>query len=149
MLEIIVAIALFTIIIMLSGSMYTLSQRAYNKGEVRGELAQNARVSLDRISREIRQSVDIVTDLSATTTEIFFQDGHDISQITYLRYYLNGTDLQRGIVVYYFEIEPEVYVTYNSTVESGDPPEEDSENKIVGEYFSNLQFWVAGGLVYI
>lgn len=157
-LEIIVSISLFTMVIMISGSMYVLAQRTYNKGEVGGELAQNARVCLDRISRELRQSVDIITDLpparddpeNPPSQEIFFQDGHDISQITYLRYYLDSTDLKRRQIAYYFEVEPDVYVPYNSEGAGGESPEElIIEDRIVGEYFNNLNFWGSGGLVYI
>jgi len=156
--EIIVSISLFTIIIILVGSIYTLSQKAYNKVSNRGELVQNARVSLDRMSREIRQSIDIVTDMPETddepgnppVEEIFFQDGHDNSQIFYIRYYLSGTNLYRSVIVYYFDEEPDIYVTYNSTDQGGDPPEElIQENKVVGEYFNELKYWGSGGLVHV
>jgi prepilin-type N-terminal cleavage/methylation domain-containing protein len=157
-LEVIVSILIFTLAILLVNSMYTISQRSYNKGSNKAELVQNARVSLDRISREIRQSVDIVTDLPETNdnpedppvNEIFFQDGHDISQITYLRYYLNNSNLMRRHTAYYFDEEPETYVTWNSVDEFDNPPEElIFEDRIVGEYFDNLEFWGSEGLVHI
>ena len=156
--EIIVSIALFTIAILLVGSMYVLAQRSYNKGSNQGELVQNARVCLDRISREIRQSVDIVTTLPETsndpenppTEEIFFQDGHNVSQLTYLRYYLNGTDLMRKHTAYYFDGEEETYVAHDSVDINGDPPEElIKKNRIVGEYFNTIQFWGADNLIHI
>lgn len=156
--EIIVSISLFTIAIILINSMYLLSQKSYNKGASQGELTQNIRVSLDRISRELRQSEDIVTVLPETNNdpenpppnEIFFQDGHDISQVTYLRYYLNVTDLMRSHIAYYFDDEPNIYVVWNSVDEFGDSPEElILEDRIVGEYFNNLEFWGSDGLVHI
>ncbi|MDD5032472.1 MAG: prepilin-type N-terminal cleavage/methylation domain-containing protein [Patescibacteria group bacterium] len=158
LLEILVSLSLFTLAIILATSMYSLSQRSYNKGAGKGELVQNARVSLDRISRELRQSVDIVTVLPETDSnplnppaaEIFFQDGHDASQITYLRYYLDGTDLKRSRVVYYFATEPATYVAYNGIDQFGDPPEESiTEDRVVGEYFNQLQFWGSSGLVHV
>ncbi|MDD5294956.1 MAG: prepilin-type N-terminal cleavage/methylation domain-containing protein [Patescibacteria group bacterium] len=158
LLEILVSLSLFTLAIVLVGSMYSLSQRSYNKGAGKGELVQNARVSLDRISRELRQSINIVTDLPETdsdpgdppATEIFFQDGHDASQTTYLRYYLDGTDLRRSLIVYYFDAEPDTYVVYDSVDQYGNPPQESIvEDRVVGEYFSQLQFWGSGGLVHI
>ncbi|MFA4833382.1 MAG: hypothetical protein WC619_00865 [Patescibacteria group bacterium] len=158
LLEILVSLSLFTLAIILVGSMFSLSQRSYNKGAGKGELVQNARVSLDRISRELRQSVNIVTDLPETDTdpmdppaeEIFFQDGHNASQITYLRYYLDGADLKRSYVVYYFSAEPETYVTYDSVDQDGYSPEElIIEDRIVGEYFDQLQFWGSNSLVHI
>ena len=64
--EILVSLSLFVLIIFLVNSVYVLSQRAYNKNSDTAELTQNVRVSLDRISREIRQSTNIVTELPAT-----------------------------------------------------------------------------------
>ena len=152
-LEIVVSIALFTFVIILITAMYALAQRAYNKASNRGELAQNARVSLDRISREIRQSVDIITILPEVhddpedppAEEIFFQDGHDINDITYLHYYLDGTNLMRSHVVYYFEEDPNTYVSWDSK----DAIEDIIENRVVGEYFNSMEFWGTDGLVNI
>jgi len=157
-LEITVVISLFVFIIMLTSSLYLLSQRAYRKGSGRGELAQNIRVSLDRMSREIRQAVDIVTVLPTTgddpgdppMNELFFQDGHEIEEVTYIYYYLNGTDLKRSHIAYYFAEEPGVYVIWNSTNQLGESPEElIIEDRIIGEYFNTLEFWGTDGLVYI
>jgi prepilin-type N-terminal cleavage/methylation domain-containing protein len=158
LLEILVSISLFAFALILVNSMYSVSQKSYNKGANKGEIIQNSRVSLDRIGRELRQSVNIVTVLPETgddplnppADEIFFQDGHDISQISYLRYYLDGADLRRSLIVYYFPSEPNIYVTYNSVDQYGNPPEESIvEDRIVGEYFSKLEFWASNNLVYI
>ena len=158
MLEILVSLSLFAFAILLVNSMYSLSQKTYNKGANKGELVQNARVSLDRMGRELRQAIDIVTVLPATDSdplnppanEILFQDGHDISQITYLRYYLDGADLKRSHIAYYFSSDPGIYVTHDSLDQDGYSPEElIIEDRIVGEYFSGLQFWGSSSLVYI
>jgi len=156
LLEIIVSLSLFSFLILLVNSMFVISQRAYNKGSARGELAQNSRVSVDRISREIRQSEEIVTLMPATSTdilfppvnEIFFQDGHDISQITYLRYYLNGTDLMRSNLAYYFVSDPSVYVRWDSLDATSLPPLVlVIENRVIGEFFNKLEFWGDNNLV--
>lgn len=157
LLEIIVSVFLFTIIIILVSDIYLVTQRAYNKNSDTAELTQNARVSLDRISRELRQSASIITALPATETEpgnppaiqIFFQDGHDVSRITYLKYYLNGANLMREHKIYYFSQEPSIYVTYNSLDQGGSPPLEITEDRVVGEYFNELKFWGANGLINI
>jgi len=158
MLEIIVSLALFVIVIILVSSIYLLAQKSYNKSSDLAELTQNARVCLDRLSRELRQSVNIVTALPPTDSdpenppaeEIFFQDGHNISQITYLRYYLDGTNLMREHKAYYFASEPTVYVTYNTTDQYGNSPDEKIlENRIIGEYFSQLKFWDNSGSISI
>lgn len=158
LLEIIVSMFLFTIIIILISDVYLATQRAYNKNSDTAELTQNARVSLDRISRELRQSSSIITTLPATAddpgnppaNQIFFQDGHDPSRITYLRYYLNGANLTREYKAYYFDQEPSVFVAYNSLDQGGNPPLETIiDDRIVGEYFSELKFWGASGLINI
>lgn len=158
LLEITVSISLFVMIIFLSSSLYSLSQKSYNKISDKGELIQNARVSLDRITRELRQSANIITVLPETgddpenlpAQEIFFQNGHDTDQIMYIRYYLDNTNLKKIVIVYYFDEDPDVYVSYDSVDQSGDPPEElIIENRIVGEYFSGLEFWGIGGLIHI
>jgi len=156
--EIIVSISLFTIIIILVSNIYLVTQNTYNKNSDIAELTQNARVSLDRISRELRQSSSIITTLPETdsdpnnppTNQMFFQDGHDINQITYLRYYLDGTNLMREHKAYYFEEEPLVYVVYNSLDQGGDPPSETVlDDRVVGEYFTKLEFWGVNGLINI
>ncbi|NCQ16354.1 prepilin-type N-terminal cleavage/methylation domain-containing protein [Candidatus Falkowbacteria bacterium] len=156
LLETMVSLALFTIIIILVSDVYLVTQQAYNKNSDLAEITQNARVSLDRISRELRQSASIITTLPETDTDpenppagqIIFQDGHETSQTTYLKYYLNGTDLIREHKAYYFEEEPTVYVTYNSVDQGGFPPLENIlSRQIVGEYFTELGFWGGNGLV--
>jgi len=117
------------------------------------ELVQNGRVAFDRLSRELRQSVEITTPLASSSSEaeneILFQDGHDSDEITYIYYYLSGTNLRRAKIAYYFDEEPSVYVRYNSRNEVNDPPEDVVlEDKIVGEYFENIEFWGEYGLVY-
>lgn len=158
LLEIIISLALFTIIIILVSDAYQVMQRAYNKNSNIAELTQNARVSLDRLTRELRQSSSIATALPETDTDpenppagqIFFQNGHDTSQITYLRYYLDGANFMRQHKAYYFEEEPSVYVAYNSLGQGGEPPLENIiDNRVVGEYFSDLKFWGANGLINI
>lgn len=154
-LEIVVSISLFIIIILLINSIYSLSQQVYNKSADEAELVQNARVCLDRISREIRQSVNIITAMPSNPTstpanEIFFQDGHDIDQMTYIYYYLDDSNLIRQHRAYYFDSEPGVYVPIGSVDGFGAPPEElILEDRIVGEYFDSLEFWGEGGHVNI
>ena len=153
-LEILISLSIFTILVMLTGSMFVISQQSYRKASVRAELTQNARVSLDRISREARQAVDIATVLPTTEVgaenELKFQDGHDISQITYIRYYLIGSDLMRQHLAYEFSSDPGVYVLWDSVDGIGDPPDEiNLEERIVGEYFNSINFWGEDGLVNI
>lgn len=156
LLEIIVSLSLFVIIIILVNSIFITSQRSYNKNSNQAELSQNVRVSLDRMSRELRQATNIITTLPATKTDplnppaeqIFFQDGHDTSRLTYLRYYLNGTNLMRENKAYYFDADPLTYVAYNSLDQGGSPPSFSIlEARVIGEYFNGLKFWGTGGVI--
>jgi prepilin-type N-terminal cleavage/methylation domain-containing protein len=153
LLEIVVAVSIFVLIIMISGSLYTISQRSYTSSENKMELVQNGRVAFDRLSRELRQSVEIATPLasssSETENEILFQDGHDSDEIAYVYYYLSGSDLRRAKIAYYFNEEPGDYVRYSSKDEDDNSPETTVlEDKIVGEYFKNIEFWGEYRLVY-
>ena len=158
LMEVMVAVFLFAFLMIMVGSSFTLAQRSYNKGATENELAQNIRVSLDRLTREIRQSVGIITILPPNNTdplnppadELMIQDGHDISQITYIRYYLSSGNLSRRHFAYFFDEEPTVYVTYNATDPYGNPPQEIViSDQIIGEYGSNLDFWGGSGQIFL
>ncbi len=73
-----------------------------------------------------------------------------MDQITYIKYYLDGSNLKREYSAYYFSEDPGVYVPYNSLDQLDDPPEHLTiEDRIVGEYFNQLYFWGDSGLVNI
>jgi prepilin-type N-terminal cleavage/methylation domain-containing protein len=153
LIEVMVSMSLFVILILIINSLYVIAQRAYTKGAEKGELVQNARVCLDRISREVRQSLEVITALPVDnsgllSSEIFFRDGHDITQITYIYYYLDNNRLVRQHRAYNFPTEPENYVTLSSIDEFGYPPEiVILEDRIIGEYFSSIGFWGDAGLI--
>ncbi len=140
---VIITLTVFTLII----SIYLLGQRTFRETGEYAELVQNARVTLDRLARELRQTPEIVTYIpdpelaEPAAHEIEFQDGHDMTEIKYIRYYLNGSDLYRQIKAYYFPSLPEVYVHWNDEDEFGTPPEISLlEDRIVGEYITNIDF---------
>ncbi|MFA6393379.1 MAG: hypothetical protein WCW25_00685 [Patescibacteria group bacterium] len=156
--EILVAIFLFSFLMVMTGESYLLAQRAYKKGASEGELTQNARVSVDRITREIRQSESIVTVLPPTAddplnppvSEFIIRDGHTPDVITYIRYYLQDNSLKRHHYSYYFEDSREIYVPPETTDEFGNSPlMETFSDEIIGEYFESLRFYGSGGLVNI
>lgn len=156
--EIIVSLAIFVMVILLTGSIYSLSQKSYKKSSDLAELTQNNRVCLDRLSRELRQSVNIITTLPPTeddpanppAEQIFFQDGHDSSQITYIRYYLNGSELMREHSAYSFSTDPGVYVYYDSLDLGGSLPDKVLEDtRITGEYFDQIKFWGSSNMINI
>ncbi|MFW5888235.1 MAG: PilW family protein [Patescibacteria group bacterium] len=146
LLEIMVALSLFAIITIMVTSMYILSNRAAGRSSAKAEMAQNIRVSFNRINREVRQSPEVVTDLSSNKSEassrLIFENGHNEEEIFYIKYYLDGTDLRRSEIVYYFPSEEEEYVSYNTLNQENESPEEKTvEDRLVGENFKELKFW--------
>jgi len=143
--EMVIAITVSVLIVVTVSSAYTLSQRTYLGGESAAEITQNGRVILERMSREIRQAKEIVTELSTTSTgatsTIEFQDGHDISTIHYIRYFKDGANVKREKIVYNFD-ETATSVPWNAKDEYGNPPTPSiEESAIVGEYVNNLEIW--------
>ncbi len=80
LIEVIISITILILILFIVYSSYTLSIQSYVEGENIAEITQNGRVILERLSREIRQAKEIVTDLTedriGSLSEIKFHDGH-------------------------------------------------------------------------
>lgn len=78
--EVIIVLTISLIIIVAVFSAYDLSQKSYIAAERKAEIIQNGRVVLERMSREIRQAKEIVTELPSERisppSEIKFRDGH-------------------------------------------------------------------------
>jgi prepilin-type N-terminal cleavage/methylation domain-containing protein len=149
LIEVIISLTITSLLLLIVASLYGLSQSTYATTDTTAEITQNGRVILDRLIRELRQTPAIVTTIPATNgdpeslpDEIMFQDGHDTSAIRYLRYYLIGSDLKRQIIIYYFPSDPANYVYWHATDQGGNPPtSEILEDKIIGEYVYDLEFW--------
>lgn len=148
--EVISVIAIGLIITLAVYEVFLMSQKAFGQAEANLELTQNARIFLDRVTREIRQSDAIASSLPPTkitegfppASELMFQDGHDVPDIQYLRYYLDGGLVKRQRIVYFFDAEPLVYVPFNAEDEFGDPPSSQvMDEKIIAEYASELKFY--------
>jgi type II secretory pathway pseudopilin PulG len=154
--ETVVAILLMSLILLLVLSIYLIAQKSYLQNQGRAELMQNGRTVLDRMERELRQAIDIATVLPADDSlpssiphEIVFQDGHDQSTIHYIRYYLDGTNLKRQVIAYYFPSDPSIYVRYDSVDANYLPPQNlILQDQIIGEYVSELDFF-GDNIVYI
>lgn len=162
--ELLVAIGIFLIIIVAVNSAYVLNQRAYREGEMAAELTQNGRVVLERITREIRQAKETVTEIPQVPdnpeqpppSEIEIEDGHTPSPYEelgsdyyYIRYYLpeGSTELKRQYRVYCFDecAVCDIYFRWND-IRIVDSTEENThpcllEETTIGEYITNLKFW--------
>ena len=132
--------------------IYTNTSRYSQAEKTKLELAQNGRILLDRLSRELRQTNEIVSILPATgddpdnpaLTEISFQNGHDTNQITYIRYYLsvNQKQVYREHSAYYFSDDPDTYVRRDSLNQSGEGPIKIIfSDEPIADYSKDLAVW--------
>ncbi len=146
--EMIIAISIASLLILIVTLSYQVSDNTYRQVDRSAELSQNGRVFLDRIARELRQTPDIITVLPATSTstpevsEIVFEDGHDMSRIQYIRYYLEETTIKRQLITYTFSDSPQTTVySYSLDVLSQPPLQTIEDEKIISEYVDELNFW--------
>lgn len=151
LIEVVITLTIAALLFLVATYVYIISQSAYRSANFKAELSQNSRVLLDRIARELRQTADLATDLPLTDNdpetlpdEIIFQDGHDSSQVTYIRYYLEGTDVKRQVLGYVLtgDTEPYVYQYHDAVDQFGQPAEPLTlEDKLVAENLSDMEFW--------
>ena len=170
--EILISVAIFIIVVAAVVDVYLAGQKLYQKGEDQAELLQNGRVLLEKMSREIRQSEEIVTQMPSISTdpnnppvhEIEFQDGHTPSPYSYLNsdyYYIRysvatgTTEVHRQYLVYCFDdcSNCNGYFRWNDVKTDGDGNTTSThpcilEDKVVAEYVTNLSIW-GGGTVNI
>jgi len=148
--EIVITIFISMTILLVTYDIFLISQKSFTIGDARLELIQNSRVVLDRLTRELRQTSEIVTALPLTKSvigfpppnEIQFQDGHGLTDIQYIRYYLIDNSLYRQRIAYSFSEEPDTYVAWNAENEYGQPPNAAIlDNKIIAEYITDLIFF--------
>jgi len=148
--EILVAIAVGTLLLVALYSVYIVSSKSYRRGVNQEELAQNARISLERISRDLRQTERIVTELPPDNTDplnpplayLQFQDGHNTNQVQYIKYYLDSSNLKRQVVHYYFSNNPGTWVAWNAQDQFGNSPQESIDEDVVkADKISALTFY--------
>ena len=146
--EMLIAITVLVLIVITISGIFVLNQDVFRTTNTKAELLQNARTATDTMGREIRQAVELVTTLPANDSnpaeiahELEFEDGHTDSQVQYIRYYLDGTDLKRQIKVYYFSTNPSVYVHWNDVDPFGGPENTTIDDRLMAEFFSHLDFF--------
>jgi prepilin-type N-terminal cleavage/methylation domain-containing protein len=127
--ELLVAVAVSSILVTVTISTYSLFRRSMTLDQSRAALAQNGRIALDRLSRELRQTPEVVTELPVdvndnTVTqpgEIEFEDGH-ADDLTYKRYYIANSTLKVDVKEYYFTYDTATRVKWNAIGTSGESP---------------------------
>ncbi len=143
LIETLVIMIIFVLVLGVVYSSHVLSQRGYVEGEISAELTQNARVILERMTREIRQAREVLTDFPLNLDEAFdsneieFEDGHLEERYYYIRYFQDNGEIKREVKRYYLAGVPVAWDTapkeeLNMVVE---------ELSVVGEFIDDFRFW--------
>jgi prepilin-type N-terminal cleavage/methylation domain-containing protein len=127
--ELLVAVAVSGILVAITISTYSLFRRSLTLDQSRAGLSQNGRITLDRLSRELRQTPDVVTTLPTTSSDnsvtqpgyIEFEDGH-ANDLTYKRYYVSSGVLKVDVKQYYFSYDTVTRVKWNAIGTGGVSP---------------------------
>ncbi len=144
--EVITSASIGAIVLAVVYLSFLAGQQIHQRGVMNAELAQNGRIALDRITRELRQTGEITTALEENEpitpqTEIQFEDGHN-EEIQYITYYLDGTELKREIGHYYFPSDPNTWVYATSTDSFGNLANyEIDDEQTVSQFITKLTFY--------
>lgn len=130
LIELLIAMFVFITVLTVATSSYVAGQRAWQTGSEINEITQNSRIAIDKISRELRQTHEIVTNLPAS--ELEFQDGHS-EELQYLHYYLDNNLLKRQIIAYELD---DIAVRYNVP----GAEKKIKKDQIIAEYITSMQF---------
>lgn len=130
--------------------VYNVSYKSYRRSVNQSELSQNARIALERITRDLRQTNRVTTELPPDTTDpqnpptnnIQFEDGHDTNQIRYIKYYLDQNNLHRQVIHYFFSSDPNTWVVWNAQDQFGNLAQESiDEDTIKADKINSLSFY--------
>jgi prepilin-type N-terminal cleavage/methylation domain-containing protein len=129
LIELLVAVTVSGILIGITISTYSLFRKSMVLDQGKTSMSQNARIALDRLSRELRQTPDVVTTIPADTNdtsvaqpgEIEFEDGH-ANDLTYKRYYISAGVLKVAVKQYYFSYDTGTRVKWNAVGTGGVAP---------------------------
>lgn len=121
LIELVVAIGVALVVVSSTIAITILVQREVASGSNKFDSVQSTRVVVDRITRDLRQTNNIVTVLSDITdgvpgsNNIEFENGHDETLgINYIEYYLAEGNLIKQTHHYYFASAPETYVLWSA-----------------------------------
>jgi type II secretory pathway pseudopilin PulG len=131
--ELVVALFISSILVSATTATYSLFRRSLIIDQSRVNLSQNARIVIDRLSRELRLTQDVVTTVPANVSDlsvsqpgqIEFQDGA-ANDLTYRRYYISGSTVELDIKEYLYPSgtsgAPTGRVLWNAPAISGKTP---------------------------
>ncbi|AKM82066.1 MAG: hypothetical protein UT28_C0001G0255 [Berkelbacteria bacterium GW2011_GWE1_39_12] len=148
--EVIVAISLASLVLISLYQVYATSYQSYRRNISKAEINQNARIALERITRDLRQTNEIVTTLPATNTDplnpapsnLEFVDGHNTTKLQYINYVYAEGELHREVVHYYFSTNTSEWVAWNAKDQYDNPPQSSiDEDAIKADKLTSLSFF--------
>lgn len=110
LIELVVAMAISSVLVVMTVATYTVFRKSIVTDQAKADLSQNARVAMDRISRDLRQTHFIVTTLPVDSSgtqpgEIEFENDHalvgDSDYMSYHRYFIDSTGTLQLQTKYY------------------------------------------------
>lgn len=158
LLEILVVVTLSVVLMVAIYGIYITSYQSYRRSINRAELNQNARISMERVTRDLRQTSDIITALPPTDTDVLnpapsdivFVDGHDPVQIQYIEYSLSNHTLVRKVKHYYFPVDTTTWVAYNAHDINNNLPLESIDQSVVkADAIQSLEFFGENSVINI
>lgn len=146
LIEVLVAIGISVVLLASAYELYFLANKTWIQSNVKYEVRQNARIALERMSRDIRQSDKIISSLPIDNTnppsEIKFQDGHITNKIQYITYKLEETNIKKVYSHFSFSSSPETWVYWDTKDGTGQSPTETIDlGEIISENISSVTFW--------
>lgn len=149
LIELLMAMSISIILLGALYAVYSTSYQVYKSSINKAELNQNARIALERIGRDLRQTSSIKTVLppndidllNPPASEIQFVDGHNTNQIRYVRYYLQGGNLHRQVIHYFFTSNNDAWVPWNASESIGVLQESIDEDVVKADQVTALKFF--------
>jgi len=149
--ELLIVLAIFVIVIVAIFSFLLTAQRVSREGGDMAEINQSGRMIFKKITRELRQAREIVTELPAAvdseipinaTDSIEFEDGQEEELYYYIRYFKEENEVKREVKRYYFPSNPGEFLPWDAISSEEELFATTIEGPIViGGYVSDLKFW--------
>ena len=117
LIEVVITLAVGVLILTGILGVFLITRQTLTRNSGRAEIVQNGRIALERLSRDLRQAEEIAGVIPEAQGEALsaleFQDGHDASALTYLRYHFENESLYLEHSYYALTSDPTVQVRYH------------------------------------
>lgn len=149
LIEMLVAISLSVIIVSALYYVFNTSYKSYKSNSSKAEINQNARIALERISRDLRQTNSIVSPLPPSDTDplnppassLEFVDGHNTTKLQYINYLLVNGELHRQVIHYFFTSDTNAWVPKNALQDNQGPEFSIDEDTVKADKVTSLEFF--------